>query len=186
MNQCSDSIIINHIKLEICIGDLTEEKVDAIVNAANAYLQHGGGVAGAIVRKGGSIIQQESSEWIRLHQRVSHASPALTGAGNLPAKNIIHAVGPIWGEGDEDRKLAEAIKGALDLANALKLTSISFPAISTGIYGFPKDRAARIIVQTMEQWMKQAAGATIQLIRIILINEIYYQPFEAALGAAAS
>lgn len=177
MNQCTDSVIINNIKLEICIGDLTEEPVDAIVNAANAYLQHGGGVAGAIVRKGGSVIQRESDEWIRLHQRVQHASPALTGAGNLPAKHIIHAVGPIWGEGDEDRKLMEAVKGSLDLANSLKLESIAFPAISTGIYGFPKERAARIITQTIQQWMDQKIAASIQLIRIVLIDEKNYQMF---------
>lgn len=183
MNQCSDSVIINNIKLEICIGDLTEEHVDAIVNAANAYLQHGGGVAGAIVRKGGSIIQHESDEWIRLHQRVQHATPALTGAGNLPAKYIIHAVGPIWGEGEEDRKLMEAVKGALDLADSLHLESISFPAISTGIYGFPKERAARIIIYTIKQWMEHKSDPSIQLIRIILINENYYKLFVSELGS---
>lgn len=177
MNQCSDSVTINSIKLEICIGDLTQEHVDAIVNAANAYLQHGGGVAGAIVRKGGSIIQRESDEWIRLHQRVQHASPALTGAGNLPARYIIHAVGPIWGEGDEDRKLIEAVKGSLDLANSLNLISIAFPAISTGIYGFPKERATRIIIHTIQQWMEQKTLPSIQLIRVVLIDEKHYEMF---------
>src|SRR5512146_11618 len=96
-------------RLELVSGDLTEEQVDAIVNAANSHLAHGGGVAGAIVRRGGPSIQAESDAWVHKHGPVTHAEPAYTGAGRLPCRYVIHAVGPIWGAGDEDGKLADAV-----------------------------------------------------------------------------
>jgi len=130
--------------IQLVHGDLTQERVDAIVNAANAHLQHGGGVAGAILRQGGGVIQTESDAWVRQHGPVSHAEPAYTSAGLLPCRYVIHAVGPVWGEGQEDNKLSAAVLGALRLADQLKLASIAFPAISTGIYGFPERRAAAI------------------------------------------
>ncbi len=178
MSECLDFLLVKATKIEICIGNLVEEKVDAIVNAANSHLQHGGGVAGAIIRQGGPIIQAESDAWIAHYQRVSHSNPALTSAGRLPSKYVIHAVGPIWGEGDEDRKLTEAIKGALDLANSMELHSISFPAISTGIYGFPKDRAATIICGTIHDWIKKSEKSSLELIRVILINQEIYDIFD--------
>src|SRR5512136_2072054 len=97
--------------IQIVEGDITIEAVDAIVNAANEHLQHGGGVAWAISKKGGSAIQKESNEWIRQHGIVSHAHPAWTLGGLLPAKYVIHAVGPVWinGRDDEDSKLESAI-----------------------------------------------------------------------------
>ncbi len=107
-----NTILAEHIlstgqSLQIVQGDITTEEVDAIVNAANEYLQHGGGVAWAIVKRGGDVIQDESDKWIKQHGPVSHAHPAWTSGGALPAKYIIHAVGPIWGDGDEDKKLAD-------------------------------------------------------------------------------
>ncbi len=108
--------ITQNTELEICHGDLTREHADAIVNAANQHLAHGGGVAAAIVQAGGWIIQKESDEWVKMHGLVNHEKPAHTTAGQLPCKYVIHAVGPVWGEGDEDRKLAVAIKGSLQLA----------------------------------------------------------------------
>ena len=110
--------------LQILLGDITKEHVDVIVNAANAYLQHGGGVAGVISLKGGSIIQMESGQWLEENGPVQHASPAFTSGGDLPCKYVIHAVGPIWGEGDEDKKLAEAVAGSLVLGDQLGLSSI--------------------------------------------------------------
>src|SRR5690349_17761204 len=91
-------------------GDLTEATVDAIVNAANAHLQHGGGVAGAIVRRGGRVIQDESDAWVRANGNAGHARPALTGAGSLPAKAVIHAVGPVWRGGGQGEP--EALRAA--------------------------------------------------------------------------
>ena len=105
--------------LQIEKGDITTDEVDAIVNAANEHLQHGGGVAWAIVRRGGDIIQEESDKWIQQHGLVTHAHPAWTSGGALPAKYIIHAVGPVWGDGDEDNKLADAITGSLRVADEL-------------------------------------------------------------------
>ncbi len=141
-------IVINETVIEIRQADITGMATDAIVNAANELLAHGGGVAGAIARKGGAAIQQESSEWVRLHGPVLTGTAAITGAGLLAARYVIHAVGPIMGSGDEDRKLQAATQAALDLADAYGLHSISFPAISTGIFGYPVDRCARIMLST--------------------------------------
>jgi len=171
MSNLLDSILIDHTTLEITQGDLTTEEVDAIVNAANAYLQHGGGVAGAIVRIGGQIIQRESDAWVQKNGRVQHSQPAYTSAGSLPCKMIIHAVGPIWGEGNEDNKLAEAIRGTLELANKKQLTTIAFPAISTGIYNFPKDRAARIILKCQVDWLRAHPDTSLTLVRNVLFDE---------------
>ncbi len=129
--------------IAIVHGDITEANVDAIVNAANEHLQHGGGVAGAISRRGGDAIQAQSSKSVREHGRVPTGSAAITGAGRLPAKYVIHAVGPIWGSGDEERKLAAAVTSALTLADEHGVTSIAIPAISSGIYGMPKDVSAQ-------------------------------------------
>ncbi len=124
--------------LQIVQGDITVDEVDAIVNAANEQLQHGGGVAWAISKRGGPTVQKESDDWVRKHGPVPHSHPAWTLGGLLPAKYIIHAVGPVWGDGDEDKKLSDAITGSLRVADELKCKSISMPAISTGIFGFPK------------------------------------------------
>ena len=128
--------------LRLVQGDITERDVDAIVNAANSRLQHGGGVAGAIVKKGGQIIQQESNKI----GPVSVGSSAVTGAGKLPCKAIIHTVGPRMGEGDEASKLKNAINSTLQTAIQHAYRSISIPAISAGIFGFPKDQCAEILV----------------------------------------
>ena len=116
----TERILSTGQSLQIVQGDITTEEVDAIVNAANEYLQHGGGVAWAIVKRGGDVIQEESDEWIKQHGPVSHAHPAWTSGGALPAKYVIHAVGPVWGDGDEDKKLADAVTGSLRVADELK------------------------------------------------------------------
>jgi O-acetyl-ADP-ribose deacetylase (regulator of RNase III) len=163
--------------LQIVQGDITTEEVDAIVNAANEYLQHGGGVAWAITRRGGDVIQDESDKWIKQHGPVSHAHPAWTSGGALPAKYIIHAVGPVWGDGDEDKKLADAVTGSLLVADELKLLSIAMPAISTGIFGFPKERAAGIIFSVIEKYFSKNQNSTLKVIRIVLFDDATIQPF---------
>jgi O-acetyl-ADP-ribose deacetylase (regulator of RNase III) len=156
--------------LQIVQGDITLDEVDVIVNAANEHLQHGGGVAWAIVRRGGDVIQDESDKWIQEHGLVSHTHPAWTLGGALPAKYIIHAVGPVWGDGDEDKKLADAISGSLRVADELKCESISMPAISTGIFGFPKERAAGIVFKTVEEYFgKNESG--LKVVRITLFDQ---------------
>lgn len=157
--------------LQLALGDLTQEPLDAIVNAANQHLQHGGGVAGAIVRAGGSQIEVESDEWVRRHGRVTHAEPAVTGAGRLPCRYVIHAVGPIWGQGDEDARLAAAVQGSLARADELKLASIALPAISTGIYGFPLERAAGVIVAAIRAYFAGHPQSSITLVRLTMFDE---------------
>ena len=156
--------------LQIVEGDITLETVDAIVNAANDQLEHGGGVAWAISRAGGPKIQTESGAWVREHGAVSHAEPAYTTGGNLPCRYVIHAVGPVWGDGDEDHKLAAAVRGSLWRADELKLTSIAMPAISTGIFGFPKERAARIIFKTIQAYFAGKTDSTVRLVRVTLFD----------------
>jgi O-acetyl-ADP-ribose deacetylase (regulator of RNase III) len=157
--------------LQLVQGDLTTEVVDAIVNAANSHLQHGGGVAGIIVRRGGHEIQAESDAWVREHGPVSHAKPAYTGAGHLSCRYVIHAVGPVWGEGNEDEKLAAAVTGSLMLADRLGLHSIAFPAISTGIFGFPKERAAGVIFSAISSYFSQHLSSGLQLVRLTLFDQ---------------
>ena len=163
--------------LQIVQGDITTEVVDAIVNAANEYLQHGGGVAWAIASKGGNIIQEESDKWIKQNGPVSHARPAWTSGGALAAKYVIHAVGPVWGDGDEDRKLVDAVSGSLRVADELKLRSIAMPAISTGIFGFPKDRAAGIIFSAIENYFIEIKDSAVQIVRLVLFDDATIKPF---------
>ena len=163
--------------LQIVQGDITTEEVDAIVNAANEYLKHGGGVAWAIVRRGGDVIQDESDKWVKQHGPVSHTHPAWTSGGALPAKYVIHAVGPVWGDGDEDKKLADAVTGSLRVADELKLLSIAMPAISTGIFGFPKERAAGIIFSVIKKFFIETKNSSIQIVRLVLFDDATIQPF---------
>lgn len=160
----------NGCKLQIAQGDITLEPVDAIVNAANSSLQHGGGVAWAISRRGGEAIQRESDEWVRHYGPVTHEKPAYTSGGLMPCKYVIHAVGPVWGQGDEQRKLAAAVRGSLECAAELKLASLALPAISTGIFGFPKELAAGIIYAEIERYFAQNADSTLKLVRLTLFD----------------
>ncbi|MEW6403082.1 MAG: macro domain-containing protein [Chloroflexota bacterium] len=157
--------------LQLIQGDITTEQVDAIVNAANEQLQHGGGVAWAISQKGGSAIQKESDDWVRTKGLVSHSHPAWTSGGLLPAKYVIHAVGPVWGVGEEDAKLASAITGTLRVADELQCTSLAIPAISTGIFGFPKDRAAGIIFKSINTYFGAKGDSVVKLVRVVLFDD---------------
>jgi putative ATPase len=157
--------------IRLARGDLTQEPTDAIVNAANSHLAHGGGVAGAIVRAGGRQIQDESDAWVRLHGPVTHDRPAITSAGDLPSRYVIHAVGPIWGEGDEPAKLAAAVRGALELAEQKGLGSLALPAISTGIFGFPKELAAQVILRAVADFSTAHPQSGLRDIRLVLFDE---------------
>lgn len=163
--------------LQLAQGDITLEQVDAIVNAANEHLQHGGGVAWAIARRGGDVIQEESDAWVDQHGPVSHSRPAWTSGGQLPAKYVIHAVGPVWGDGDEDAKLAEAVRGALRVADELECLSIAFPAISTGIFGFPRERAADILLQTIKAYCENKTSK-LKTIRLVLFDDRTVEAFQ--------
>jgi O-acetyl-ADP-ribose deacetylase (regulator of RNase III) len=141
---------INNRVLELLDGDLTEMETDAIVNAANAQLILGGGVAGAIKRKGGPEIQTECNKI----GGTFVGGAVITTGGNLKAKHVIHAVGPRMGEGNEDQKLKNATLNSLKIADENNLKSISFPAISTGIFGFPIGRCAEIMLKTTIDYLK--------------------------------
>ena len=164
--------------IQIMQGDITTEKVDAIVNAANEHLQHGGGVAWAISKKGGSVIQKESNDWIQKHGPVSHARPAWTSGGLLPAKYVIHAVGPVWDDQsadairEMDNKLALAVTGSLVVADELNCSSVAIPAVSTGIFGFPKDRAAAILLFAIEKYFAEGnSNSGIKIVKLVLYDQ---------------
>jgi O-acetyl-ADP-ribose deacetylase (regulator of RNase III) len=161
--------------LHLLLGDITEMQVDAVVNAANKNLILGGGVAGAIARKGGKIIQEECN-------RIGGTfvgGAVITSAGNLPAKKVIHAVGPRMGEGDEDKKLKNAAFNSLKLAEENKLKSIAFPAVSAGIFGFPVDRCAKIMLKEAIEYLKNFSMITD--IYFCLWDENVYSEFNEAL-----
>ncbi|MGB2896528.1 MAG: macro domain-containing protein [Anaerolineales bacterium] len=158
-------------KLRIIQGDITESQMDAIVNAANAQLKHGGGVAGAIVRRGGPQIQIESDEWVRQYGPATHEQPAITSAGSLPCRYVIHAVGPIWGQGEEDQKLLNTVSGVLRLASDYNLAGLALPAISTGIFHFPKDRAARLIVDAIMDFYHRNPNSSLKTVDLTLFDK---------------
>ena len=167
-------------QLSLTQGDLTEQSVDAIVNAANVGLIHGGGVAGAIVRKGGSIIQTES---LRI-RRPKTGEAAITGAGQLPCRFVIHAVGPVWGgqsPEESDRLLTSATVASLEIARAKKLNSIAFPPVSSGIFGFPKDRCARAMVEAVVEWVANHTDDGPTDLRFVIIDDATVIPFIAYL-----
>ncbi len=161
-------------RLALIQGDLTVEKVDAIINAANSQLTHGGGVAGAIVRAGGDRIQRESA---RLAP-VEVGKAVITTGGSLPASHVIHTVGPRWGEGDEDAKLRSAVQSALEVADEHSLKSVSMPAISTGIFGFPLQRAADIIMATVTGFLNRDNHTGLKEVRICLFDQRSVEVFQ--------
>lgn len=163
---------IENRTLELVEGDITEMQTDAIVNAANARLVLGGGVAGAIRRKGGPKIQEECNKI----GGTFVGGAVITTAGNLKAKHVIHAVGPRMGEGNEDEKLKTATLNSLKLADENNLKSISFPAISTGVFGFPIERCAEIMLKTVIDYLKCQTG--LEKVVFCLFGQDAYKVFE--------
>ncbi len=166
--------------IELIQGDITDLAVDAIVNAANEQLQLGAGVAGAIRRRGGPSIQRECD-------RIGNCpvgGAVVTGGGDLPARWVIHAVGPIWrgGQEGEEELLASAVRSSLARAEEAGARSVALPAISTGIYGFPLDRAAGISVREARGFA--ARSVSVERVVFCLFDERALAAFERALGAA--
>jgi O-acetyl-ADP-ribose deacetylase (regulator of RNase III) len=170
--------------LALIHGDLTESRLSAIVNAANPRLQHGGGLAAAIARRGGPRIQEESDAWVRRNGPAAPGRPAITGAGDLPCRAVIHAVGPVWGEGDEDHKLDLAVRSSLELAAARGFVGLGLPAISTGIYGFPVERAAPIILGAIADFFRLAPKTSLQRVEVMLFDQPTLEVFERAFAAS--
>ena len=166
---------IKNSVLEILEGDITQMETDAIVNAANAQLVLGGGVAGAIKRKGGPAIQQECNKI----GGTFVGGAVITTAGDLKAKHVIHAVGPRMAEGNEDQKLRNATLNSLKAAEENQLKSIAFPAISTGIFGFPMERCAEIMLKTTADYLKGETG--LERVIFCLYGRNSYEIFEIQL-----
>ena len=166
---------INNTVVELVQGDITEQATEAIVNAANTALQMGGGVAGAIRRRGGPKIQEECNRIGGTYV----GGAVITNGGNLAAKYVIHAVGPMHGDEHEDSKLKDATLNSLKLADQEGLESITFPAISTGVYGFPKDRCATVMLSTTIAYLE---GPTkLEKVEYCLYDKKTLQIFEDAL-----
>jgi putative ATPase len=165
--------------IRVVQGDLTAETTTAIVNAANEWLQHGGGVAGAIVRRGGHSIQAESDAWVQQHGPVPTGSAAITGGGRLAARYVIHAVGPMWGSGNDEAKLANAVASALSLADSHQVSTIAIPGISSGIFGGPKDICARVIIQATLDYIRQNPATGLKEVRFCNIDQLTASTFVA-------
>jgi O-acetyl-ADP-ribose deacetylase (regulator of RNase III) len=143
----------------ICLhqGDITLLGVDAIVNAANNQLWAGGGVCGAIHRRAGKRLAEECAAFVAKHGEVPTGEAAMTGGGKLPAKHVVHAVGPVYDEAPKKapKLLASAYKSSLALARSHGLTSIAFPCISTGIYGYPPEEACQVAIRAVRQDLEE-------------------------------
>jgi len=175
-----ESRTFGDVTIHAVLGDLTGEAVDVVVNAANSQLAHGGGLAGAIVRRGGAVIRDESD---RLAP-VDVGAAAVTTGGRLPARWVVHAVGPRWGEGDEEAKLRSAVRSSLEESRRLGATSISMPAISTGIFGYPKPEGTMAIVDEILMWLKAQRAAPLDTIRLTAFDGETAELFATALRSA--
>lgn len=166
---------VNKSTIELVQGDITELLTDAIVNAANGQLVLGEGVAGAIKRKGGPAIQEECNR----KAPIGVGQAVITTGGDLKAKYVIHAVGPRIGEGNEDEKLLNATLNSLKVADENKLKSIGFCAISTGIFGYPIDRCAKVMIETTMDYLKEETG--LKKVVFCLYDANSYKVFEEEL-----
>ena len=167
-------------RIEIALGDITEQVVDAIVNAANETLLGGGGVDGAIHRAGGPAILEEC----RLLGGCTTGDAKATTAGRLPARHVVHTVGPVWhgGQRGEPALLASCHRRSLEVAAGLACRTVAFPAISTGIYGYPVERAAPLAIATVRSALRELTG--IELVRFVLFGESARAAFAVALTDA--
>ncbi len=162
-------------------GDITQQHVDAIVNAANEHLAHGGGVAAAIVRAGGRVIQDESDDWVRRHGPLRPGQAAVTTGGALHARWVVHVVGPRYRETqDNEGLLRQAVTAALDAAAEVGATSVALPAISAGIFGYPRDEATRVIVSAVRDWTETHPDA-LETVLLVGFDAGTAESFRAAL-----
>ena len=174
--------MVQENKIELIQGDITKVSVDAIVNAANSSLMGGGGVDGAIHRAGGKEILEECRKIVARQGGCKTGEAVITTAGKLPAKYVIHTVGPVWNGGnkDEAQKLADCYRNSLQLAVENGCDSIAFPNISTGVYRFPKKEAARIAVETVTNFLAETEG--IKKVVFVCYDEENYLLMKEQLG----
>ena len=169
-------------RISLFQGDITQLEVDAIVNAANSSLMGGGGVDGAIHRAGGPAILAECREIVARQGRCETGNAVITSGGNLPAKFVIHAVGPVWrgGYNNEAKLLENAYLNSLNLAVKNGLKSIAFPNISTGVYGFPKEKAAEIAIRVIRDFC--TSNNQLSEIRFVCFDQENYAIYESLLN----
>jgi O-acetyl-ADP-ribose deacetylase (regulator of RNase III) len=180
-----DELQVGSTRLRLIQGDITEQAVDAVVNAANSTLMGGGGVDGAIHRKGGPAILEECKRIRadRYPDGLPAGSAVSTTAGNLPASRVIHTVGPRWrgGHAGEPETLASAYRSSLDVARDEGLRTVAFPSISTGAYGYPVAEAARVALRTCVDWIQSNPGA-LDEVRFVLFSAADLDTYRAALA----
>jgi O-acetyl-ADP-ribose deacetylase (regulator of RNase III) len=154
----------------VVVGDLLAEPVDAIVNAANGYLAHGGGVAALIARAAGPVLEEEGRTLVAALGPVPTGEAVVTGAGRLPYLGVIHAVGPSLGEGAEEQKLTSAITAALARANERGWRAVSFPAVSSGIFSVPLETCARAYVAGVRRHFESCPDSSLEEVRLCLLE----------------
>lgn len=176
-----NTVIINKSRLSIMQGDITLQATDAIVNAANSGLMGGGGVDGAIHRAGGPAILEDCKRIVARQGRLPTGQAVITTAGKMKARHVIHTVGPIWrgGSQGEPELLASAYRESLKLAAASNLVSISFPSISTGVYGYPVDRASGIALKTVAAFLSEKTS--IKEVIFVLFDARTYEAYAESL-----
>lgn len=172
---------VGEAELKLVQGDITKEEVDAIVNAANSSLMGGGGVDGAIHRAGGPAILEECKKIVARQGRLPAGQAVITTGGNLPAKYVIHTVGPIWrgGGAGEAQTLADAYTSSLEVARSNGLKTVAFPSISTGAYGYPVDEAAEVALKAVIGYLKEHEWFT--EVRFVLFDDRTYDAYGRAL-----
>lgn len=182
MDKSAREVIVYQAKLAIIQGDITKQATDAIVNAANPGLMGGGGVDGAIHRAGGPAILEECKQIVAKQGRLPTGKAVITTGGNLKAKYVIHTVGPIWrgGSKGEAALLESAYRESLKLAAEQKLTSVAFPSISTGVYGYPVSEAARVAIRTVASFLRGPVTPLKEVV-FVLFDPVTYQAYSSAL-----
>lgn len=172
---------INNSAIHIIQGDITHQNTDAIVNAANSSLMGGGGVDGAIHRAGGPAILEECKEIVNKQGRLPTGEAVMTTAGNMPSKFVIHTAGPVYkdGKSNEPELLANAYRNSLALAADKKLETVSFPSISTGVYGYPVDDATEVALRTVIDFLKE--NTQILMARFVLFDDRTFLAYQQAL-----
>ncbi len=181
VNKMAFSVTIGKSKLTLVVGDITKQEVDAVVNAANSSLMGGGGVDGAIHRAAGPKLHEECLEIVKKQGECPTGEAVITSGGNMPAKYVIHTVGPIWhgGSSNEPELLAKCYENSLKLAIKNNIKTIAFPSISTGAYGYPVEKAAVVAIKSVKEFLENNDG--IDEVIFVLFNDAIYKSYESVL-----
>lgn len=180
----TDEVVARAGPITVLIGDLTAQDVDAVVNAANERLAHGGGVAAAIARAAGPRLQADSDAWVDQHGPVGPGTAVVTAGHLLPARQVVHVVGPRHRDGqDNEGLLTEAVRAALDAASGAGARTVALPAISAGVFGYPPAEAAAVIAKAVRAWLADREDA-VDEVRLVAVDATMAGHFAGALGAA--